>query len=152
MGVYSFLSVVAAITGPGGSINLAAGAAAAKEGLTVEAVGDKNKMDIGADGAGMHSLIASEARTATINLLKTSPVNAQLQQMYNLQTINPIFHGLNVITVRDTVRGDAITLVQVAFKKQPKLVYAEEGDMLAWTFDAVYADTILGTGTPEIQA
>ncbi len=57
MGVYSFLNVNATIAGPGGAFNLAAGAAAAEEGITIEAAEDKNVMTIGADGQGQHSLI-----------------------------------------------------------------------------------------------
>ena len=59
MATYSFLDVTAAIQGPGGSINLAAGAGSAEEGITIEAMEDKNIMTIGADGAGMHSLVAN---------------------------------------------------------------------------------------------
>ena len=63
--VYSFLNVNATMAGPGGVLNLAAGAAAAEEGLTIEPVEDKNVMTIGADGKGQHSLIASDAVTLT---------------------------------------------------------------------------------------
>jgi len=150
MATYSFQDVVAAIVGVGGSINLAAGAAVAEEGITIEAVADKNTMTIGADGSGMHSLAANEASTVTVRLLKTSPVNAQLQLMYNLQTKSSLTHGKNVITVRDVVRGDSIVLTQVAFKKRPAINYAKEGGLNEWTFDAVKTTQILGVGTPEI--
>lgn len=150
MATYSFQDVVAAIAGPGGSINMAAGAAVAEEGITIEAVADKNTMTIGADGRGMHSLAANEASTVTVRLLKTSPVNAQLQMMYNLQTKSSLTHGKNVITVRDVVRGDSITLTQVAFKKRPAINYAKDGGLNEWAFDAVKTTQILGVGTPEI--
>lgn len=150
MATYSFQDVVAAIVGVGGSINLAAGAAVAEEGITIEAVADKNTMTIGADGSGMHSLAANEASTVTVRLLKTSPVNAQLQLMYNLQTKSSLTHGKNVITVRDVVRGDSVVLTQVAFKKRPAINYAKEGGLNEWTFDAVKTTQILGVGTPEI--
>lgn len=150
MATYSFQDVVAAIVGVGGSINMAAGAAVAEEGITIEAVADKNTMTIGADGSGMHSLAANEASTVTVRLLKTSPVNAQLQLMYNLQTKSSLTHGKNVITVRDVVRGDSITLTQVAFKKRPAINYAKDGGLNEWTFDAVKTTQILGVGTPEI--
>lgn len=150
MATYSFQDVVAAIVGVGGSINMAAGAAVAEEGITIEAVADKNTMTIGADGSGMHSLAANEASTVTVRLLKTSPVNAQLQLMYNLQTKSSLTHGKNVITVRDVVRGDSITMTGVAFKKRPAINYAKEGGLVEWTFDAVKTTQILGVGTPEI--
>lgn len=150
MSTYSFQDVVAALVGPGGSINLGNGAATAEEGITIEPVADKNTMTIGADGNGMHSLSANEASTVTVRLLKTSPVNAQLQLMYNMQTKTSLTHGKNVITVRDVVRGDVITLSKVAFKKRPTITYAKDGGMNEWTFDAIKTATILGVGTPEI--
>ncbi len=150
MATYSFQDVTAALVGVGGSINLASGAAAAEEGITIEAAEDKNVMTVGADGNGMHSLVANESSTVTVRLLKTSPVNAQLQLMYNLQTLSSLTHGKNVITVRDVVRGDAIVLTNVAFKKRPAINYAKEGGVMEWTFDAIKTTTILGVGTPEI--
>ena len=150
MATYSFQDVAAAIIGVGGSINLAAGAAVSEEGITIDAVEDKNIMTIGADGSGMHSLIANESATVTVRLLKTSPVNAQLQLMYNLQTKSSLTHGKNVITVRDVIRGDIIALTSVAFKKRPSVTYAKEGGIMEWTFDAIKTTQILGVGTPEI--
>lgn len=146
MSTYSFLDVVAAISGPGGSINLAAGAAAAEEGISIEPVDDKSTMTIGAGGQGMHNLSASEASTVTVRLLKTSPVNAQLQTMYNAQTQSSMLHGRNTITVRDVARGDDITLQQVAFKKRPAINYAKEGGTVEWLFDAITTSQVLGAG------
>lgn len=143
--VYSFLNCQASMAGPGGFVNLAAGAAAAEEGLTIEAAEDKNVMTIGADGQGQHSLIASNASTVTVRLLKTSPVNKALMIMYNLQTTSSSLHGINVITVTDSARGDLNVLSQVAFKKKPTLTYAKEGGMNEWTFDAILSNSILGT-------
>lgn len=149
MATYSFQNVVAAISGVGGSINLAAGAGVAEEGITIESMEDKSVMTIGADGAGMHSLVANEASSVTIRLLKTSPVNRQLQEMYNQQTKSSANHGKNTITVRDAVRGDNITLTEVAFKKRPTVTYAKEGGLMEWTFDAIKTTAVLGSGTPE---
>ena len=147
MATYSFLDVTAAIQGPGGSINLAAGAGSAEEGITIEAMEDKSIMTIGADGAGMHSLVANEASTVTVRLLKTSPVNGQLSQMYNTQTATSANHGKNTITVRDSIRGDSITMTEVAFKKRPAINYAKEGGAVEWTFDAIKTTTVLGNGS-----
>lgn len=149
MATYSFLDVQAAISGAGGNINLGAGAAVSEEGITVEAVEDKSVMTIGADGQGMHSLIASEASTVTIRLLKTSPVNNQLHEMYKQNTISSANHGSNTITIRNPATGDNITLQQVAFKKRPTITYAKEGGMNEWIFDAVKTEMTLGVGTPE---
>ena len=84
--VYSFLDVVAAIAGPGIAANLASGAGVAEEGLTVTPIEDKNIMQIGADGKGQHSLIASDAGNFTVRILKTSPVNSLLMAAYLLQS------------------------------------------------------------------
>jgi hypothetical protein len=150
MATYSFQDVVAAIVGVGGSINLASGAGVADEGITIDAAEDKSIMTIGADGSGMHSLVSNEAAAVTVRLLKTSPVNAQLQLMYNLQTRSSLTHGKNVITVRDAVRGDMIALTNVAFKKRPSVTYGKEGGLVEWTFDAIKTTQILGVGTPEL--
>lgn len=150
MATYSFLDNVATIVGPGGSINLAGNAGNSEEGITITANEDKNIMTIGADGSGMHSLVASEASVVTVNLLKTSPVNAQLQVMYNLQTRLSAAHGLNVITIRNVATGDFINLTQVAFKRRPDVNYAKEGGIMTWTFDAINTVQVLGVGTPEV--
>lgn len=150
MATYSFLDVTSSIFGLGGSINLAAGAAAAEEGITITPTSEKNIMTIGADGNGMHSLVASEASNVVVKLLKTSPVNAQLQTMYNLQTKSSLGHGSNTITTRNPVSGDSIVLMQVAFNSRPAITYAKEGGFNEWKFDAIKTVQILGSGTPEI--
>jgi len=150
MSTYSFLNVVASLSGVGGSINLGAGAAIAEEGITIEAMEDKSVMTIGADGSGMHNLVANEASTVTVRLLKTSPVNQQLTAMYNQQVQSAETHGRNTITIRDSVRGDNITLTDVAFKKRPSVTYAKEGGTLEWTFDAIKTTIVLGSGSPSL--
>ncbi len=144
--VYSFLNVVATIAGPGGILNLAAGAAVAEEGITIEPSEDKNVMTIGADGQGQHSLVASDACTITIRLLKTSPINAGLQIMYDLQSASSALWGQNVITVTDTARNDLSLIQAAAFKKKPTLTYAKEAGFNEWVFDAIKLNTVLGSG------
>ena len=146
MATYSFLNIDANITGPGGSFNLASGASAAEEGITIEAVEDKNIMTIGADGSGMHSLVANEASTVTVRLLKTSPINSKLGLMYTAQTQSAVTHGTSVIAIRDNARGDSFILSGVAFKKRPTITYAKEGGIMEWTFDAIKTNGVLGEG------
>lgn len=146
MATYSFLSVVASISGPGGSFPLGSGAAPAKEGITIAPAGDRNIMMIGADGNGTHSLSANRSGTCTVRLLKTSPVNAMLQQMYNLQTSNPLLHGKNSISVSDIARGDVISLSDCAFRKLGELGYREEAEAVEWAFDYISESRILGPG------
>jgi hypothetical protein len=144
--VYSFLNVNASLAGPGGLLNLAAGAAVAEEGITAEAIEDKNVMTIGADGRGQHSLIASDAALITIRLLKTSPLNAALMIMYDLQSASSALWGINVLTIVDSGRNDFSVFQNVAFKKKPTLTYAKEAGIMEWTFDAIKANTVLGSG------
>lgn len=150
MATYSFLYVQAAIAGPGAAFNLGSGSGSAKEGISIEAVEDKNEMLIGADGQGMHSLKATKAATITVRILKTSPVNNLLMLAYNYQTSNALFHGKNTITIRDSARGDVHVLSSVAFKKCPSINYAEVGDLVEWVFDGISWTPLLGVGTPEI--
>jgi hypothetical protein len=142
---YSFLNVQATIVGPGGSFNIGQGAGVSEEGITIEMAGDKDTMTIGADGTGMHSLHADKSGTITVRLLKTSPQNAKLMAMYDLQTTSSVMHGQNIITVTDTGGSDNTSARGVAFKKKPSIVYSKDGQMLEWAFNAVSIDSILGT-------
>lgn len=144
--VYSFLNVSAMFVGPGLAVNIAAGAAVAEEGLTIEATEDKNKMDIGADGKGQHTLIASDAVTVTARFLKTSPVNAQLMAAFDFQSSSSALWGLNTMTVVDSGRGDGTVIQGIAFKKRPTLTYAKEAGMMEWTFDGIQVNSVLGAG------
>ena len=143
MATYSFLDVTASITGPGGSFNLGFGAGAAEEGITITRPDDKNTMLIGADGTPMHSLHAGKPGMVSVRLLKTSPVNGQLSQMYALQTSSSTLHGQNVITVRNNATGEVTTCQQAAFKKFPDISYAKDGNSNEWTFDIGIIDGIL---------
>jgi len=136
---YSFLDVNAAISGPGGVINLAAGAGVADEGITFAPAGDISSMTVGADGEGMHSLHADKSGRVTVRLLKTSPVNGLLATMYAFQTATPTAHGQNTIVLSDN-RGDLLTARQVAFVRAPTLTYGKEAGMNEWEFDAVRID------------
>lgn len=144
--VYSFLDVSCAIVGPGGSFSMGAGSANSEEGITVEPSGDINTMQVGADGEGQHSLHGDKSGTAVVRLLKTSPVNQQLMDLYNFQTASASQHGQNTITLRD-LRGDEITLRQVAFTKVPPLTYAKDAGMNEWGFSAIKIDRQLGGGS-----
>lgn len=142
--VYSFLNVNATIAGPGGILNLAAGAAVAEEGITVEPVEDKNIMTIGADGRGQHSLVASDAVTITVRLLKTSPLNSALMTMYDLQSATSSLWGINTLTIVDSARNDYTVIQACAFKKKPTITYAKEAGFNEWTFDGIKGNSILG--------
>lgn len=150
---YSFLDVHAAIDGPGGNFPLSGDRVGiAQEGITVTATGDKNVMTIGADGSWMHSLRGDDSGSVTVTLLRTSPVNRQLQEMYNYQKQSSANWGRNTITIRDVSRGDTVTCQGVAFAKAPDRPFAEEGGTYQWTFHAGQIEGQIGSGTPEIEA
>lgn len=146
MSTYSFLSVNAALVGPGGAISLGAGSGNAEEGIDVEPSTEINTMTIGADGSVMHSLNANKSGKVTIRLLKTSPVNQQVQALYNYQTANPAFHGQNTLSIADSARGDVVTCQAVAFNKDTPLKYAKDGSFNEWIFDAGVIERVLGAG------
>lgn len=145
MKTYSFLDFHGSLVGPGGIINIGAGSGSAEEGVTVEPLEETDKMVIGADGSGMHSLNGSRAAKVTVRLLKTSPVNGLLMQMYNFQRVSSLLWGKNVLTMRDVARGDQYVAREVAFTKMPTNTYGKDGGMLEWEMNAVAADAVLGT-------
>ena len=146
MPTYSFLDVSASIIGPGGSASLAAGAGAEEGGITVSASEDINTMLVGAGGEVMHSLHANRSGEATVRLLKTSPVNKVLAQMYALQTAAGSAHGQNTIVITNAQSGDVVSLQQKKKKKAPELTYAKDGGSNEWTFDVGVIDRSLGAG------
>lgn len=141
---YSFLDTQCSLVGPGGAINLGSGAAVAEEGITIEPNEDIDGMVIGADGTGMHSLHANKSGTVTVRLLKTSPTNQKLSQMYALQTSSSVTHGQNTISLSNNVMQDAVTCRLVAFKRAPTLTYAKDAGLVEWTFNAAQIDRALG--------
>jgi hypothetical protein len=143
---YSFIDVQASITGPGGSFALGYNSGNAEEGITIEMVEDKNKMDIGADGSVMHSLHAGKGANITFHFLKTAPTNQLLSQLYTSQSLSSALWGKNVITVQNLATGDATSASLCAFKKFPNNTYAKDGNMMDWAFDAGQCDGLLGAG------
>lgn len=150
MSTYSFLDVNAAISGPGGSFSIGSNSGAAEEGIDVEPSEDKNTMVIGADGSPMHSLHAGKPGKITIRLLKTSPFNRMLDQMYNFQAQSSANWGQNTLTIRDKARGDLVNGQQVAFKKRAALKFAKDANTNEWEFDVGVLNETLGSGAPAL--
>ena len=142
---YSFLDVNAGIVGPGGAFSLGNGAGVAEEGISITATEDISAMTIGADGTGMHSLHADKSGVLTVRVLKTSPVNQLLMNLYNFQTASGAAHGQNTIAINDKSRGDAIICTQAAFKKVPDLTFAKDGGTNEWTFNVIRIERTLGS-------
>ena len=109
---------------------------------------DKDAMAVGADGTIMHSLRASNAGTITVRLLKTSPVNQQLNALYNFQKSSAANWGQNIFSVSDTFRGDVVTGTEMAFNRQAPVTYAKDGNMMEWKFQG-NVEELLGSGVPD---
>lgn len=148
---YSFADCQAAIDGPNGSFSLGAGAGPAEEGITISQLDNKGSMMVGADGFAMHSLHMARAGRLVLRVLKTSPVNALLMNMYNADSSSAAVWGKNTIRIADPARGDEVTCQGVAFEKVPDLSYAKDGNTHEWSFNVAQVDYILGTGTPSAQ-
>jgi hypothetical protein len=144
MGSYSFLDVDVVIDGPGGNFSLKG--ENSEEGISIDPTGDQSSMTEGADGEVMHSLAAGSAVNVTVRLLKTSPINAQLMEMFKYQTASAARHGQNVITVRDSARGDNVVVSRAAFKKMPPNAWSKQGNIIEWVFDGGRTDPTLGAG------
>lgn len=150
MATYSFLAVSATIAGPGGAIAIGSGSGAAEEGITVEMIEEKDDMKVGADGSIMHSLRASSAARLTLRLLKTSPVNAQLSNLYNFQRLSAANWGQNQLVVSDVNRGDVVSMNQAAFARQPTVVWSKDGTINEWLFLGAI-NVVLGAGVPDVN-
>ena len=147
---YSFLNVQCGLVGYGGALSLGNGSGVAEEGITVTMAAEKDSMTVGADGGVMHTLSGDKSGTVMIRLLRTSPLNYQLSLMYNVQTVSSALHGTNVITIRDTARGDVITCRDVAFRRQPTITYSKTGAVNEWEFNCGIIDQLLGSGQPAL--
>lgn len=150
---YSFLDVDAKLVGAGAILDLGAGSKNAQEGITITRLEDDDNMLIGADGEGMHSLRANKSGQVTINLLQDSPVNQQLQNLYNAQKMSSSAWGQNIITITQKASGDVTVCRSCAFSRVPDLSYQQDGGVVAWVFNAIKIDTIRGkypSDVPEV--
>lgn len=146
---YSFKNVNCAIVGPGGAFSLGSDAGAADEGISFSAVSEIGTLTVGAGGDAMHNLMASKAGKATVRLLKTSPVNAQLSAMQAFQRSSAALYGQNTLTLVNNVSGDVISCQQVGFAKVPDLNYGKEGGTVEWEFNIGIMDPALGAGVQD---
>lgn len=144
MSTYSFMDTQCTLASDDGVIDLGYGAGVTEEGITIAMAADANSMLIGADGEGMHSKSANKSGTVTVRLLKTSPINAKLSNLYHIQYSSTKKWGKNTITLNHAGSGDNATATKCAFKKHPDLVYKAVGDYNEWVFDAIKIDQKLG--------
>ena len=142
-GVYSFQNVDLTIIGPGVNLTVTG---AAREGYTVAMDNDKSTFQTGADGSGMHSLMASQAGKITIRTLKTSAINRAMNVLYRYQTGSAALHGRNTLVINDRNLGDTTTATGAAIVKHSNIGYDTEGPVNEWVFQAAYVDQVLGDG------
>lgn len=147
MSAYSFLSVSAALIGPGANFSIGSDAGAADEGISTSMADEKGTTTAGAGGDLMQSLHAANVGSVTVRLLKTSPVNALLMAAYNFQRLSPARWGQNALRVVDVDRGDVVTGSEMAFVKAPDLTWAKDGNTVEWVFRGKVTE-LLGSGIP----
>lgn len=145
---YSFADVSASYSGPGGTFAIGNGAGPSEEGISITQVDDIGTLTVGADGAFMHSLHSGRAGTVTARFLKTSPVNALLNDAMNAERQSGASYGDGTIVIRNPARGDVISCVGCGWRKVPDLTFGKTGQMVEWTWNAGRVDQKLGTGTP----
>lgn len=116
------------LTSDDGVVDIGYGAAIADEGITFAMAGDKNTMTVGADGEGMHSLHCDKSGQVTVRLLKASPTNAKLMNLYNIQQSSTAKWGKNTITMNHSGSGDNYTATKCAFKK-PLIIRMQKMDL-----------------------
>lgn len=141
---YSFKDVHATISGPGGVVSLGNGSGAAEEGISCDQIEDKTSWQVGADGSVAYSLHAADIFRLTVRLLKTSPTNQQLQQMYITQKQSSLFWGQNTIVVTNNITGDNYSGSQAVFVKFPSNNFAKEARNIEWEFVVGQMDVVLG--------
>lgn len=142
---YSFADVVCSITGPGGSFILSEDNIA-DEGITIEMADDKSTMTTGATRGGMHSLHESRAGRVTIRLLKNSPNNRRLAELYRYQTQSSAYFGQNTISLSNPIWQDDHTCSQCGFVRMPTNTNAKDGGTMEWVFNSLDIDSVLGDG------
>jgi hypothetical protein len=81
-----------------------------------------------------------------VTVLKTSPLNAMLANLYSAQKGSSSTWGQNTVSIRDMVNGDDITCSGCAFQTVPDINYATEGGTNAWVFDSGKIEWKAGTG------
>jgi hypothetical protein len=94
----------------------------------------------------VHSLYADRSGKVTIRLLKTSPVNAVLNAMKELQRVSAALHGANTLTIVNKTSGDVITCEQVGFARDPANAYGKTANIIEWEFNAIKITQALGAG------
>ena len=147
---YSFNDVTATLVNGvlGTSMILGSGAGISEEGIEVDFNKDKVTLVTGADGTPQHSMHSANDGTVTIRVLKTSPTNYQLNQLYNAEIAQSSNIGSDTITVSNLQTGDNIVCQSCSFRRHPRNLNAVDGGMNEWVFNAGIVVMHLGNGNP----
>jgi hypothetical protein len=148
---YSFLDVKATLSGPSLVALMDSDTMLDEEAISLDFGDEVNTMTRGSGSAFMHTLIPNIQTEIKIKTLKTSLLNTLFQTAFNYQTGSSATHGMNLLTVVHVTRGDVITIRNVAFQKQPQLVYGAKGESIEWTFQGGVQSLVLGTGLPSLS-
>lgn len=124
MSTYSFNEISASLIGPGGAISLRYVSGNTNEGITIAKAGGNDK-----------------SGTITLAYDRKSPVNAQLQALYDAQSLDARLRGRNLITLTNPATGDVTACRSCAFSEVPDL---SKNGIMRWVFSASKIDTILG--------
>ena len=146
---YAFANIAGTVAGPGGVVSIGYPNGNAKEGLHVEYLEAKDAMVVGSDGSVMHSLRSGNAARVSVYLLKTSPINALLSNLYNFQRTQASYWGINTIAISDVQRGDVGAGSQMAFERHTGVAWAEDANIMQWNFQGNWLQ-ILGSGSATL--
>src|SRR5215469_9683205 len=134
------------ISGPSGSATVGGdGTGSAEEGFSIVFEEDRDIMTQGADGSVMHSLTAAKRGRVELHLLKTSPINAALSQIFASDSANGSLNwAKNTMSARNAISGDTYQITGVAIRKFADNNYQTRGNILTWVFNASVIDPALG--------
>lgn len=143
---YSFLDVQASITVANyGSFDIGS-AGESDEGIRIRNAGPKNRRTIGADGDGMHTLIASDAADGEISLMKSASGNKMLGDLYNWAKSSSANWGNIALLISNPNTGDQENLVGGAFGKLADNAYATEAGLIVWPIEFIFRKNQFGNG------
>jgi hypothetical protein len=144
---YAFQDVTAILKCPMGSFTISGPeTAAAEEAITITWGEESNTQTIGADGSVMNSMHSARAGTVVFRLLKTSPMNEKLQQIFHYEHQSSALWGNDTITIENPARGDKYVLLGCAWVRIPTNTYAKIGNTLEYEMHVAIIDSRLGSG------
>lgn len=151
MSTYSFLDVTLSISGPNGNFHIGGpDTSSAEEGFSITYTDDADTMIGGADEGFMHALSATKRARVDVHLLKGSPINAMLSDMYHADRQSGSQRwGQNTLVARNPISGDQYTGVGAAFVKFPDNTYGRAPNVITWSFNVGKMDADLGALMPQ---